>query len=126
MKRMWVGVFFLVFLLSVGIILLLVTQNFHREFSESMEQAAAAAMAGRWEEAEEKAAKGRAQWESHKKFLASFTDHEPVEEAASLFSQLEMYKEKRYDADFAAICLELSHLSEAIGESHGIRWWSIL
>ena len=126
MKRMWIGAFFLVFLLAAGIVLLLVTQNFHREFSDTMEQAAAAAMAGRWEEAALKAEKGRNQWETHKEFLASFTDHAPVEEAASLFSQLEIYEKKRYDADFAAICRELSHLSEAIGEAHGIRWWSIL
>lgn len=126
MKRMWVGVFFLVFLLAAGITLLLVTQNFHREFSDTMEQAASAAMAGRWEEAEKMSAKARAQWDSHQEFLASFTDHAPVEEASSLFSQLEIYQEKRYDADFAAICRELAHLSEAIGEAHGIRWWSIL
>ena len=79
-----------------------------------------------YDEAEEKAAKGREKWESHREFLASFTDHAPVEEAASLFSQLEVYQKKRYDADFAAICWELSHLSEAIGEAQGIRWWSIL
>jgi len=125
-KRMWIGVFFLVFLLAAGIVLLLVTENFHREFSKTMEQAAAAALAGRWDEAEEKAAKGREKWESHREFLASFTDHAPVEEAASLFSQLEVYQKMRYDADFAAICWELSHLSEAIGEAQGIRWWSIL
>lgn len=126
MKRMWVGAFFLVFLLAVGIVLLLLTQNFHREFSDTMEHAAAAAMAGRWEEAAQKAEKGRAQWDSHKEFLASFTDHAPVEEAASLFSQLEIYQKQGYAADFAAICRELSHLSEAIAEAHGIRWWSIL
>ena len=83
-------------------------------------------MAGRWEEAGKKAAQGKAQWDSYRKFLASFTDHEPVEEAESLFSQLEVYEKRQYDADFAAICLELSHLSEAIEESHGARWWSIL
>ena len=126
MKRMWIGVFFLVFLLAAGVVILLVTENFHDEFSKNMEGAAAAAMAGRWDEAEEKAARGRGQWEAYRKFLASFTDHEPVEEAVSLFSQLEMYGEKRCEVDFAAICMELSHLSEAIGEAHGIKWWSIL
>ena len=126
MKRLWIGVFFLVFLLAAGIGMLLVTEKFHREFSENMEQAADAAIAGRWEDATEKAAKGRDQWDAYRAFLASFTDHEPVEQATSLFSQLEMYEKKQYEADFAAICLELSHLSEAIGETHGIKWWSIL
>ena len=126
MKRMWIGVFFLVFLLVVGIAMLLVTQNFHHRFSENMESAADAAIEGRWEDAREKAGKGRTQWESYRKFLASFTDHAPVEEAVSLFSQLEMYEKKQYAADFAAICMELSHLSEAIGDAHGIKWWSIL
>lgn len=126
MKRMWVGVFFLVFLLAAGIILLLVTENFHREFTETMEQAAAAAMAGRWEEAAEKAESGRRQWEDHREFLAAFTDHAPVEEMASLFSQLEIFQKKHFDGDFAAICRELIHLSEAIGETQGLRWWSIL
>ena len=126
MKRMWIGVFFLVFLLASGMALMLVTGNFHEEFSENMEQAAADAMAGRWEEAEKKAARGKALWESYRKFLACVTDHEPVENVVSLFSQLEMYEKRRYDAEFAAICMELSHLSGAIEESHGARWWSIL
>ena len=126
MKRIWIGGFFLALLLVGGILLLLVTQRFHEKFSETMEEAAAAAMEGRWEDARERSARGRAQWESHRKFLAAFTDHEPVEEAVSLFSQLEMYEKKQYAADFAAICMELSHLSEAIGESHGIKWWSVL
>ena len=126
MKRMWIGVFFLIFLLSAGIVILLMTQNFHEAFSRSMEAAADAAMTGRWDEAVDKAGDARDQWETYRNFFASFTDHEPVEQAASLFSQLEMYEKKRYDVDFAAICMELSHLSEAIGEAHGIKWWSIL
>ena len=126
MKRMWIGLFFLVFLLAAGIAILLVTQNFHRAFSETMEEAAEAAMDGRWEDAREQAGKGRAQWESYRKLLASFTDHEPVEEAVSLFSQLSLYEQEQYGVDFAAICMELSHLSEAIGEASGIKWWSIL
>ena len=126
MKRLWIGVFFLLFLLAAGVGMLLATGRFHEGFSQTMEAAAEAAMAGRWEEAEKAAHRGRAQWDACREFLAAFTDHEPVEEAVSLFSQLEMYQSKRYDVDFAAICLELSHLSEAICESHGLHWWSIL
>ena len=126
MGRLWIGVGILVVLLAVGIGLLWGSSMYFEELSQDLEQAGELALAGNWQAAEEKAEKGREKWEQYRRFWASFTDHEPVEQMQNLFSQLELYQARQLEVDFAAICRNLVHLAEAIDEAHGLRWWSVL
>ena len=126
MSRLWIGIGLLVTLLAMGIGLLWGSAVFFEDFSEEIEQAGELALAGNWTEAEKKAEKCRAKWEQYHRFWASFTDHEPVEQVQNLFSQLEVYRMRRLEVDFATVCRNLSHVAEAIDESHGLRWWSVL
>lgn len=126
MSRLWIGVGILVILLAMGIGMLWVSRDFYQEFAAGLEQAGKLAMEGSWQAAGEKAAQSRAQWDRYRRFWASFTDHEPVEQMQNLFSQLDIYQQRKLEVDFAAVCRNLVHLAEAIDESHSLRWWSIL
>ena len=126
MNRLWIGVGILVVLLAMGIGLLVGSRVFFQEFTENLEQAEAYATAGNWSAAEEKAEKSRRQWERYCRFWSAFTDHEPMEEVEELFSWLGMYQQRRLDVDYASVCRSLVRVAEAIRETHGLHWWSIL
>lgn len=126
MGRLWIGIGILVVLLAMGIGLLWGSGVYFEELSQDLEQAGELALAGNWQAAEEKAEKGREKWEQYRRFWASFTDHEPVEQMQNLFSQLELYQTRQLEVDFAAVCRNLVHLAEAIDETHGLKWWSVL
>ena len=102
------------------------TARFFEDFSDNLEQAGVAALAGNWADATQKAAKSRAQWEKYRHFWSAFTDHEPVEQMQELFSRLEIYRQKQLEVDFAAVCSSLVQMAEAIDESHSLKWWSVL
>lgn len=126
MKRLWIGVGLLVILLAMGLSILFISLHFHRAFSQSLEQAGYAALRGDWAGAEKQAAQSKEQWERYQHFWAAFTDHEPMEQMQNLFSQLALSQDRRLAVEFASACLALVNLSEAIDESHGLHWWSVL
>ena len=126
MNRLWIGIGILVILLALGIGLLWGSMVFFEELSAELTRAGDLALAGNWSDATATAQKCRAQWERYRRFWASFTDHEPVEEMQTLFSQLEVYRQQQLAVDFATVCRHLSQLADAIDESHSLRWWSVL
>lgn len=126
MNRLWIGIGLLIVLLAMGIGLLWGSTVFFEEFSEEIEQAGELALAGNWADAQKKAAQSRAKWERWRFFWSSFTDHEPVEQMQNLFSQLDVYRARQLEVDFATVCRNLSNIAQAIQESHGLKWWSVL
>lgn len=126
MKRFWIGIVFLILLLSFGLTMTCFSRDFCVPFSQGMADAAAAAQAGNWEDATEKVLQCRIRWEKRQHFLAAFTDHEPIEQIDALFSQLDIYGKNRSATDFSVICQQLRHWAQAIDESHGLKWWSLL
>ena len=126
MGRLWIAVGILIILLALGIGMLLGSQSFFGELEENLKQAGHLALEGNWSAATEMAEKCRLQWESCRRFWSAFTDHEPVEEMQNLFAQLKIYEKRQLEVDFAILCQHLSHLAEAIDESHNLKWWSVL
>ena len=126
MNRLWIGIGILVVMLAMGIGLLWWSSVFFEELSQELEQAGELALSGDWQAAGKKAMESEKKWEKWRKFWSSFTDHEPMEQMQSLFSQLELYRVKQMQVDFAAICRTLAHTAQAIEETHGLKWWSIL
>lgn len=126
MNKLWIGIGLMVFLLIGGIGLLWGSSVFFRDFSQSAEEAGELALVGDWSAATEKMNKTQRQWERYCHFWASFTDHEPVEDIHTLFAQIELYRKEQREVEFASACRALSHVAEAIEESHSLRWWSIL
>lgn len=126
MNRLWIGVGILILLLAIGIGLLWGSALFFEDLTQELEQAEEMALAGNWQAAGEKVGQSKEKWERYRRFWSSFTDHEPVEQMQNLFSQLELYKERQREVEFAAVCRNLVHVAEAIDESHSLRWWSVL
>ena len=126
MKRGWFGLGLLVFLLLGGLLVTGYMGRGHREISRELEQAAAHALAGDWEEALEEAREAREDWEEGWHFSAAFADHEPMEEMDTLFAQLPIYYETDSPLNFAAVCSDLTLLIQAIGENQALKWWGVL
>ena len=126
MLRLWIGIGILAILLAMGIGLLWGSGVFFEELSQDLQQAGDFALAGNWQAAGEKVEKSREKWEAYRPFWASFTDHEPVEQMQNLFAQLELYRTRQLEVEFAAVCRNLVHVAEAIDESHSLKWWSVL
>lgn len=126
MKRLWVGVLILLLLLGAGIGITVFADHVHTGISDTLVQAADAALAGDWDAATTLSAAARNRWNTYRNITASIADHEPMEEIDSLFSQLEVYETTRQALSFSACCEALSVFTKAIGESQSVSWWSLL
>ena len=126
MKRLWIGVVLLIALLGIGIGTTFFAVHTHRNISQNLKEASEAALRGKWEEACTLSLDAKNQWESMRHGTAAIADHEPMEEIDDLFSQMEIYLLTRQQIPFSACCASLSVLTNAIGESHAINWWSLL
>lgn len=126
MKRLWIGVGFLIVMLAVGIFLTARFDRIHTPLAEDLEEAAALAMADDWEKATALTRQARADWKMYREFIAAVADHEPLEKMEYLLDQLQVYADLRRTADFAATCVELGAMAEAMLESQSLTWWNFL
>jgi hypothetical protein len=126
MNRLWIGIAILVLIVAFGVGIWWGSALFFGDFSREMQDAGEAAVAEDWALAVQKAEKCREKWERFRPVWASLTDHAPVEQVQLLFSQLELYEAEKRAAEFAVCCRSLAKEAEAIEESHGLAWWSIL
>ena len=124
MKRLWIGVGLLVTLLILGILVTCYTDSVQNRIADTVKQAAAQAEIGQWEKAAGTLHQAKALWHHH--LTAAVVDHEPMEEAESLFAQLEVHLKFRESAAFSACCAALQATARAIGEAHSINWWTLL
>ncbi len=126
MKRLWLGLIVLAVFLAVSLLLSWYLPELHRELSQDLSAAARAVERSDWEEATRLAGGAKQRWERCRHFVASFTDHEPLENLDSLFEELEVYGRAALSVDYAATCVQLSQLCLAIAESHCLTWWNLL
>ena len=126
MKRFWFGVALLAALLAAGAGLSFGIPALHEQLAKQLDDACTAMEQEDWETATALAASAKAKWERCRHFVASFVDHEPLEQLDGLFSELEVYRQRYMSADYAAVCSHLAHISRAIGESHALKWWNLL
>lgn len=126
MKRMWVGIALLGLLLLLGVFLWCFLGGIFRGISRDMEQAAAAIEQTDWDTAFALTDRAQRSWEKYHHFTASFTDHAPLEQMDSLFSQLPIYARQSLWADYASECTRISCVADAIREVHILTWWNLL
>ncbi|MBQ7817304.1 MAG: DUF4363 family protein [Oscillospiraceae bacterium] len=126
MRRLWIGVGFLIVMLVVGIALTVLFDRIHTPLAEDLQQASQLALAEDWEKATALAQQARADWKQYREFIAAVADHEPLEKMEYLLDQLDVYAEARREADFSAVCVELAALADAMLESQSITWWNFL
>lgn len=126
MKRLWIGAAVLLILLIGGIFSTIFLCRLHQDLADTLDQAANCAQAGQWQQALSLYRDARQDWQRHFRFSAAFTDHEPLEEIERLFAALAVCENKKLTEKFILTCTHLSHLSQAVGDSHVPHWWNIL
>ena len=126
MKRMWIGVALLGVLLAVGIGLHFGFDALHRPLARQLEAAGTAALAGNWQEAGAAVEESREKWEQFRCFTAAVADHQPLEEIDGLFARLQVLADRGAVTEFTAECRQLAILADAIADTQGLSWWSLL
>jgi len=126
MKRLWLGVSFLVLLLVFGIWQTVSISRIHSGLSQTLSDAALAARRQDWAAADTLSQNAQDQWERYRRITASFADHEPLEETEQLFAELQLCKELSLEENYAVVCSKLSQICKAIAESFQISWWNVL
>ncbi len=126
MKRLWIGVGFLLVMLVIGILLTLEFDNIHQPLAQGLDRAAALSEKGQWEEAETVIISSREDWMKSRHFVAAVADHEPLEELESYLDQLVTYAKMRNSSEFAALCVRVAGMARAMGESQQVTWWNLL
>lgn len=126
MKHVKLGCGILVVLFTIGLLLTLCLSGLRDSLCSAIDTAATAALAENWEEADKSAKAGRQLWERRRKFVASVVDHELLEEADTLFAQLDVYGALQLAAEYTTVCKCLVRQMDAIGESQSLRWWHLL
>lgn len=126
MKRLWVGICILAVILILGVTVTCYTDSIQAHMIHHIRLAEDAAQVGQWENAAGMLFRARGYWIQRQHLVASVSDHEPIEEAESLFAQLEIYLKAKDVTAFSACCAALRTTVRAIGEAHGVNWWNIL
>jgi len=126
MRRLWIGVGFLIAMLAVAILLTVLFDRIHTPLSEDLRQASQLAMEGDWEKATALTGQARADWSKYRELIAAVADHEPLEKMENLLEQLDVYAQQRRTADFSAMCVELAAMADAMLESQQLTWWNFL
>ena len=126
MKHVKLGCGILAVILALGLALTACLSSLKSELCNAMDAAAEAALTGNWEKADASVEKGKQIWLRHRDFVAAVVDHELLEEADTLFAQLEVYRHCRLSPEYAVVCRCLVRQMEAIGESQSLKWWHLL
>ena len=126
MKRSWIGLGMLLFLLAAALLVTWAMDEIHDPIARELEQAADLALAGQMPQAKVLAGKADTQWKKWAHFRGCFADHSPMEEIDGYFAELQAYGKAGEEADFAAACAQTARKVEAMGEAHGLSWWNVL
>lgn len=126
MKRFWIGIGLLGALLVAGIWAMVAAERVHTPISDLLEEAAEESLEGDLSAGIMLAQQAEERWQRHREAVAAGANHEPMDEIDGLFAQVQVYAQSRQTVAFAACCARLAELVEAMGESHGLSWWSVL
>lgn len=126
MKRLWIGAAMLAVLLAAGIFSTVTMGRFHHSLSQRLESASQAALEEDWAQAQKILHQCHSRWLRYRNGIATGASHEPIEEIDSLYSQLNIYLQRRDSTGFAICCTTLRHRTAALGEAQGINWWNLL
>lgn len=126
MKRLWIGIGFLIVMLAVGIFLTLQFSRIHEPLARDLWKASEMAAAQDWENATALTRQARADWEQYRHLIAAVADHEPLEEMEYLLDQLDIYAGEREAVHFCAVCVQIARLADAMLDSQQITWWNLL
>ena len=123
MKRIWIGIGFLVVLLAVGLIIMQVTEHQMKEISQTVLEAAETE---NWTEAVTLAQNAQADWVQKRHLMAAFSDHANIDAVDEIFAQLKVYQRHHAKTAHAAACAQLSEALQDLEQTHRLAWWNLL
>ena len=126
MKRCWIGVGLLAWMLAAALAVSCAMPRLHRPVAQQLHQASALAQQGQMEQAQQAAAQARTAWACSRTLRAMVSDHTPSEEIDSAFSELTVWGQQQKAAAFAALCARTAALVEAMADSHTLSWQNFL
>ena len=126
MKRLWLGVALLGVLLAASIAVQAVTSRLHHPIAQDLEQAADAALAEDWEQAQRLYRRAQDAWQRCHGATASIADHSPMDELDMLFAELNVFSREREAVHFAATCRSAAQMAQAMAQAHSLTWWNFL
>lgn len=126
MKRIWIGIGLLVFLLVAGIWVAEVMEDSHKPGAEDLRRASQLALEEDWPMAEALSKRARNKWEKKWRVTASTADHEPMDEIDGLFAELKVYARAKDEVAYSGTCAHLAELLEAMAQAHVFNWWNLL
>ena len=112
MKRSWIGLGLLLALLLASGLVTRLMDRMHQPIADHLEQAAALALEGHWEQADAQSRLALEDWDRQAHFRACFADHGPMEEIESCIASLKVYRQVKDEVSFAAGCAELARQVE--------------
>ena len=125
-KHFWVGTMLLIALLLLALGITWFMTAIHTPSAQALEQAAQAALQGDIPKAQAFANKAKVRWKRFRSLSAAVADHDPIEEADSLFAALDTYAAAGNTEEFAACCAQLNMRILAIIQAHSPAWWNLL
>ena len=126
MNRIWIGGILLAVFLFLGIRIGMKLDTATGPVSALLEQAQTAVLGGAQFRGQALAEQARALWQRCRNGLAAVCPHEPMEEAESLFAQLQAYAGAELWGEFAACCARLVQQLQALTETQSVAWWNLL
>lgn len=125
-KHFWIGIMLLVALLLVALGITWFMTAIHTPSAQALEQAAQAALQGDIAKAQTLAEKAKVRWKRFRALSAAVAEHDPIEEADSLFAELQIYAAAGSAEEFAVCCAQLNTRILAIIQAHSPAWWNLL
>lgn len=125
MGRFWLGVSLLAAFLVLSLFVGFAIEQAQNPIAAQLEQATAACLRGDSEAGYRLARQARHNWQTCWHWVAAVSDHAPIDEIDSLFSQVEVYAQAGQPEAFAAYCARLSQLVLAVSEAHSLHLWNL-
>ena len=126
MKRLWLGISLLTLFLTTSLLIGCAMDRTHLEIAEKLQNAAELVLQDHAALGKEQAQSAKAQWEKSWSWTAAVADHAPMDEIDGLFAQLKAYENPEDKTHYAATCLQLVKLVEAVAEAHRLSLQNLL
>lgn len=126
MSRFLIGLAVLALLLAAAVLAGALTEDTVEPMALLLNDAAEAALQGRWTPARDCFREARSRWLRRRQALAALSDHAPLEQADSLFHQLGLCLLIRDETTFSLLSVQLSETLRTLRDLHRPSWENIL
>ena len=126
MRRLWIGVGLLAFLLAASLYLGDALTERIQPAEADLDKAAVAALEENWSLASALYLRAEKHWDANRNLAAVLARHDPVEQIDVGFSVLPAYAACKDTVGFCAACGELAQQLRSLPQPHGPKWWNLL